>query len=241
MIFKQTFGVNFRDVGNSNKLTNKSILSFLEDSAGMHSDSVGFGINDIKDINCTWVLLNWKVRIFSRPNYGSKITIETWGRNSTLAYTFRDFKMYDEDYNLVAIASSKWVLLDATTMSLKKLTPDVMDRYQIEDIKVFENETEIGKLPIPNEFLNTFTYTVQRRDIDINKHVHNSVYLDLAYEFLPEEAFENDNFNNYEIMYKKEIKYGETVHIHYSYINNEHIFTIKSEDEKNLHAIIKLY
>ena len=42
-------------------------------------------------------------------------------------------------------------------------------------------------------------------------------------------------------MYKTGSLLGEKVKCYYSNINNEHIITIKSEDETKLHAIIKLY
>ena len=47
-------------------------------------------------------------------------------------------------------------------------------------------------------------------------------------------------FNNVEIMYKKEIKLGEAVKCNYTKLGKENIITIKSEDEKVLHAIVKL-
>ncbi len=240
MIYKHDFEVSFRDIGKSNFVTNKALLSFMEDIAGMHSNSVNFGLNDIKKTNYTWVLLNWKVRVFKRPLYASTIHVETWGRNATKLYTFRDFKMYDDNNELVAIATSKWVLLNASTMSLEKLKPEILEKYGMEDIKVFENEPEIDKLSIPQNYENVHCYTVQRRDIDINNHMHNSIFLDLAYEILPDDVYDNCSFNNFEIMYKKEVKLGNIVKCFYSKVDDYHYITIKSEDEKFLHAIIKL-
>ena len=42
-------------------------------------------------------------------------------------------------------------------------------------------------------------------------------------------------------MYKKATKLGETIKCFYSYSDNANFITIKSEDEKSLHAIVKLY
>ena len=92
-----------------------------------------------------------------------------------------------------------------------------------------------------NEPYREITYKVQRRDIDMNRHVHNLYYLDFAYEALPEEIYERSEFNNIEIFYKKEIKYGEIINCYYSFEDNKHIVTIKSEDNSILHSIITLY
>ena len=71
--------------------------------------------------------------------------------------------------------------------------------------------------------------------------MHNTYYLDLAYEALPKDVYENNTFNNFEIMYKTSALLGEKVKCLYSFVNGEHFVTIKSEDEAKLHAIIKLY
>lgn len=80
-----------------------------------------------------------------------------------------------------------------------------------------------------------------RRDIDINKHVHNLYYLDYANEALPEEIYKDARFDNIEIMYKKQIKLGDEINCYYSKEEDKNIITIKSKDDKILHAIVELY
>lgn len=238
--FEHIFEINFRDVGKSNRLTNRAIIGYLEDAAGMHSNQAGFGLNNIEQTNLTWVLLYWKIRVFKRPLYGEKLRIQTWGRNATKFYTFRDFYVYNEKEELVSMATSKWLLLNAETMNIEKITKELLENYHPEDTKVFEEEPEINKLIEPTTYSSVFSYTVQRKDIDINNHMHNVSYLDLAYEVLPEEVYSNIDLKNIEIMYKKEIKLGQTVRCFYCNLDEKHYITIKSEDESILHAIITL-
>lgn len=239
-IFEHKFEIGFRDVGKSNKLTNKGLIGYLEDVAGMHSNEVGFGLNNIEQTGLTWVLLNWKIRIFKRPIYGETILIKTWARNSVKFYTFRDFEVYNKNNELIAIATTKWVLMNANTMSLTKISENLINKYQPETKSVFEGEPEINKLDIPNNYSNVMEYTIQRKDIDINGHVHNTYYLDFAYEILPNEIYDNCNFDNLEIMYKKETKLGETIKCFYTKIANSHYIVMKTNDEKSIHCIVRL-
>ena len=234
------FEIGFRDVGRSNKLTNKALLGFLEDIAGAHSNIAGYGLNDIKKTGVTWVLLNWKVEIFSNPLYGETVFIKTWARDTSKFYTYRDFEVYNKNDQLIAIATSKWTLLDANNMSLIKIPDEVISPYEIETKKVFGEEPEPNKLAIPNEFSSVSDYVVQRKDIDINGHVHNVTYMDIAYEVLPEEVYKTIDCNSFEIMYKKETKLGETIKCFYSKINNSHYIVMKTKDEKAVHCIVKL-
>lgn len=239
-VIEHNFEIRFRDVSQNNKLTNRALLEILEDVAGMHSDLVGYGLNDIPNTGFTWILLNWKVKIFKRPIYGETILAKTWGRDSTKFYTYRDFEVYDKNNNLLAIATTKWALIDCKKMGLAKLAEEIISKYQLETKKVFENEPEPNKLPIPEEIISSTDYIVKRKDIDINHHVNNISYLDIAYEILPEHVYENVLLDSFEIMYKKESKLGETIKCLYSKIDNSHYIVMKSEDEKFIHCIVKL-
>ena len=239
-VIEHKFEIGFRDVGKSNKLTNKALLGFLEDIAGKHSNMAGYGLNNIEKTGVTWVLLNWKVKVFNNPLYGETVLVKTWARDTQKFYTYRDFEVYNKNSELIAIATSKWALLDANSMSLIKIPDEVIAPYEIETKKVFGEEPEPNKIMIPNEISSVANYVVQRKDIDINGHVHNVTYMDIAYEVLPEEVYKTIDCNSFEIMYKKETKLGETVKCFYSKIDNAHYIVMKTEDEKAVHCIVKL-
>ncbi len=215
-IFTKKFEISFADINENNKLSNKGILRLMQEIAGIHSGTVGYGLNDMPKTHFGWVILNWKLRVFSRPKWNTVLTINTWSRKITPLFAYRDFEIYDDKNNLVAIATSKWILFDVYKQSICKITPDI-------------------------ENLNfVYEYKIGRRDIDTNHHVNNINYLDYAYEAIPQEKLLD--FSNIEIMYKHEARIGDTISVFYSYTgNNEHIITIKDKERKNLHTILKLF
>ena len=239
-IFEKNYTVNLTHLNSSNVISNRGILSILEDVACSHSDIAGFGINDIEKTHLTWVLLSWKVKVFKRVKYGTTVNVHTWAKKAKRFSTTRDFEMLDKDGNVLCIATTKWTLINADTSNLTPITDEIISVYHPDERNVFESP-EIEKLTEPQNFSNEFTYKIQRRDIDVNKHVHNLNYLSFAYETLPNNIYEADECNNIEIMYKKATKLGETIKCFYSYSDNANFITIKSEDEKSLHAIVKLY
>ena len=123
-----------------------------------------------------------------------------------------------------------------------RITKEIMDRYYPEETNVFSEE-KMGKLEVPIEIDSSIKYEVIRKDIDLNGHMHNLYYLDLAYEALPEEVYSKRPFNNVRITYKKEIKLGDIVHCNYTNKNGKNIITIESKDgeKSNLHSIIEIY
>lgn len=241
MIFKENFKIQLKDIGKGNFVKNKGILEILENIATHHSDMVGYGPNDIETTGITWILLDWKLQVLKRPKYGQILSVNTWGRtiNGEIkkAYTYRDFEIYDEGNNLCAIATSKWAIVNINTGRLMKIDDEVIKKYKIEDKNVFKYN-ELDKISAPETFSNEITYKVSRRDIDLNGHMHNLYYLDLAYEVLPEEIYEKRPFDNVRIQYKKEVKIGDILKCKYTFEDDKHIINICSEDK--IHAIITL-
>ena len=234
------FRLTIRDINDKTELTNKGILSFFEDIGGLHSDIAGYGLRDIEETKISWVLLNWKIKVLKRIVYdGEPIKVKTWSRNAVRACTFRDFELYNSKGELCVIGSSKLTLIHLEN-GLIRITPDLIAKYNPEDKAVFD-DFDFKKLQEPAEYSSVYKYTVSRRDIDINNHMHNLNYLDLAYDALPKEVYESNSFDNVEIMYKNGAKLYEKLKCFYSNIYNEHFITIKSEDEKILHAIVKLF
>ena len=200
-----------------------------------------FELYNIKKTHLAWLLLDWKVQIISYPYSNGSLTVKTWPRVFDKLYSYRDFEVYDEHNNLIAIASSKWFAIDTVNKKIRKLTPEITEAYGEPVSKsVFENPFE-EKIKVPEKLKLNFNYTIQRRDLDTNGHVNNLHYIDYALETLPEDIFSNTTFNNLEILYKKEIKYNEKINCYYSFENNKHIITIKNEDNSIIHAIVKLY
>ena len=236
MIYTTNYKIGFEDIGVNNEATNKAILKIMEDVSGFHSASVGYGLFEIESKKRAWMLLDWKMKVIKRPKYNDEIKAETWSRKADRLYAYRDFQIKDKDDNIIAIATSRWIFVDIDRRRPVRLTPDIIDLYESEnDKKVFEEELEDIKC---EDYIFKKEYYIQRRDIDMNEHMHNLSYLDMAYEILPEEVYKNKVFDNVRIAYKKEIVYGEKIECYYLESNNKYIITAKTKDKIN--AIIEL-
>ena len=239
-ICSETFTVTLPDVGENNRLTNKSILRMLQEIACIHSSYSDFGVNDAEKTGMAWILLNWKLQVFSRPVWNTKLKINTWSSKQSHLSFYRDFEVYDESHNLIALATSKWVLYDINKGSLVRITEDIKAKYVHVDKHVFDTPMN-EKLKEPENSSLATEYIVCRHDIDTNHHVNNLNYLDFAYEAIPEGDFFNTDFTNVEIMYKHEAKLGETLNLFYAKQDSSSFVTIKNKADDTLHCIVKLY
>ena len=143
MIYKEKFKIGLKDVWAKDEVSNIAILEYLEDIAAYHSDSVGIGINTTKETHLNWLLLDWELEVLKRPKYGQVLDIHTWSRGIEKFYAFRDFEVYDEENNLCAIATSKWLLVDSKTEKIARVELEMANRYQSETEKAVFKDKKI--------------------------------------------------------------------------------------------------
>ena len=238
MIYCSNYKIGLEDIGRNNEATNKALLAIMQDIACLHSASVGYGVLEIETKKRAWMLLDWKMEVIKRPKYNDDIKVETWSRKVERLYAYRDFQIKDKEGNIIVIGTSRWIFVDTDRRRPVRLTADIVDLYESEtDKSVFPEE--IKDIEYEEDYIFKKEYYIQRRDIDINEHMHNLSYLDMAYEILPDDIYKNKIFDNVRIVYKKEIVYGENIECYYSQHNDKYIITAKSKDKIN--AVIELY
>ena len=117
------------------------------------------------------------------------------------------------------------------------LSEEIISNYKPELDKNVFNEIEFEKLKELKEYDNELNYAIRKSDIDINNHVHNLNYIDMAHEILNEEKV----YDNIRISYKKEIKYGDKIKVIVKVKDQKYYFTIKNIESGIVNAIIEMY
>lgn len=235
MFVKQDFMVGYRHVDMDYRLTDRAILGYFEDAAGKHSSGVGYGVLDIPKTHLAWFLISVKLKVYKRPMYGETVTAITWSKGANRVFAFRDYELRNAEGELVAAGASVWVPIDRRTGAMMRLTSEIMEAFGTEDKSALKTG---GKLREPKSYSATGEQKITASMIDFNEHVHNTYYIDFLNEILPE-SLRGAEINDLEIFYKNQILIGETVKLFYGEENGSHYVSIKTEDEKELHAIIK--
>ncbi len=241
-IFEDIYRTHFSQVGTHDVLTNKSILSILENIADAHSVYCHFTFSDVAKYNLTWIILSWKLQVLKKIDANINIRVQTWCRGVSKAFFYRDFRIFDEQNNLCAIATSKWCLIDISSGKIAPMPDDIRAVYNVFHEESVFGASDVSKVTIHSlEPITSDTYKIRRFDLDLNKHVHNLNYLNIAYELLPDDIYDGDELNNVEILYKRELKYGDTVKSYLYKDEDCYYIVIKSLDESITHSIVKLF
>lgn len=240
MFVEHKFYVGLREIGKDNLLSNKGILAALEDAGCKHSEMAGLGITNINETKRSWVILSWRVKVLSRPEFNTTLTVKTWSRKMDKLYAYRDYNILDENNNIIALASSKWVLIDYENGKIVKLSYKISDDFKLENKSAFDDENEI-ELNINYKIKNRICYKITKAQIDLNHHLNNINYLDLAKEILTESI---DSYNELQVLYKKQIMLGEEMYIYNCESKDAKYIVITDQEDdldlKKARAIIKL-
>lgn len=240
MIFSNTYTIGLEDLAACKIASNRAIFAIMEDIAGLHSASIGCGVTDIESTHCAWVLLDWKVEVIKRPEYNDKLKATTWSRKYDKLCAYRDFAIYNEADEKVAIGTSRWLYMNLDRRRPVRLTEEFLSVYETEEGRMMF-DSELDKIDIDSfktDKLSESSYTVLRRDMDINGHVHNLSYLDMAYEVIPEDVYKNVIFNNIRVEYKKEITDKSSVTC--SVYKTNDVYTVIFSTGETMHAVVQL-
>lgn len=238
---EQNFFVGMQDVGMNNEMTNKALLECMTNVTNVHGTLIGQGVTDRETCNLSWVVVNWNLQVYRRPRLCENITLKTWGHVYSRLQAGRDYDVLDDSGNCIVKATSRWVAVKADNGAPMRLTPEIMDPFGCEPEHQNFPDYRFPKaksltLPVLAEGF----FPVYKSMIDCNYHVHNTAYLDLAAEILPE-GVDTKHFNHVEVSYKHEIKPGETVKLEYSFDDGIHYVMIKDQAGEEIHARIALH
>lgn len=237
MVFTGKFYIGYSDITKDSTLSNTSILKLFENVASMHSRVAN---DDINQSEGRWFLTGYHVKITKRPVYGETVTINTWSRDMKGVQASREFEVYNEKGELCLTGLSNWIRINAKTLRLERISPELYEAYGSEPDHTNFNYSWIEKFKESETPDFDKEFHIERNFIDANNHMNNVYYLDLVTNILPEEVYQAGELNEFLIMYKSAIKYDETVNCSFAAEDDGYRITIKSQDKSDLKAVIKL-
>jgi medium-chain acyl-[acyl-carrier-protein] hydrolase len=178
LIHRETFRVQALDADAGNHLSPGALARFLQEIAAASADRLGFGYEALRARNHAWVLHGLRIQIAQRPGYHQLVHVATWPRELVRLLAFREFLVTDDDGRPVAAASSAWVVMDATTRRLVRPDP-YLDRPWRPDRVLDRDPAPPPALTDPDAELKV---RVRWTDLDLNGHLNNTRFLDLALE-----------------------------------------------------------
>ena len=185
-MFEHTLSIPYYGLGADEQIKPDTILQFLQETAGIHANSLKIGVADLLKNDMTWVLRRYRINIRRFPGK-CDLNIRTWYEPQRNLFSIRVFEIRSSSGDVIADAWSSWIIVD-----LKRGRPNRLDHVLPEEYFAMSEPTgnpvteEIA--PIGDDIDYESVIRVRRRELDMNGHANHTAYFDWALENIPEEA-----------------------------------------------------
>jgi acyl-ACP thioesterase len=201
------------DAQDNQNLSLVKLVDYLNETAGNHSKSFGYPLKSLFEDGYSWILLGWNIQINELPLLKEQINIETWISETKRCFAYREFLIKNKHNHIIAKASSQWIFYNVSKKKPAKIFSEFSNREVIKPEKACSQSilsTALAEEPSGKVITNSFS--IQKKDIDILEHVHNSKYIDWVINVKPEKIKFQYKLSQLEILYHHEIKYpGEII------------------------------
>ena len=197
----------------------------LQDVAGEAASQWKAAGEDLKQLGLMWVVVRYEV-CFERPVLsGENLCFQTWALPFRHKMSQRNVLLLDPDGETVLKAAGVWAVVDRET------------RKMIEPADYpLSFGTEVGDIslsrpsaPEKTELMHQLTYAVQEADLDMNLHMNNTRYFDLAESVLPASDREKQ-LRLVRAAFFNEARQGETIELSWGEKRNVRFFSGKKDD-----------
>lgn len=177
--------VRYSETDERGTLSVTGIINYLQDCSTFQSESIGLGVDYLKQHNRAWWLSSWQIIIDRYPRLGEEIVIGTWPYDFKGMYGYRNFTIQDMSGNYLVRANSIWFFFDTAAGRPVKVTEEDVRGYGEPHAERLDMEYAPRRIEIPDTFENGEFVQVYKHHIDTNHHVNNAQYVEIAREFLP--------------------------------------------------------
>ncbi len=180
-IFTRTFRVRWGELDASGSVSPANYLRYLMETAWDWGDAVGLGMNDSQSLDLFWVIRETEIRFLRPLHHHDVFDFTIWLVNWQRVRGTRCFELtLKENGEVIAQGTQQVVCMDSKTGRPMSLPEDVIDRFRLENPRVFSFER------FPKISLVEAPFVMQRKvesmDLDLYEHVNNAVYINYAEE-----------------------------------------------------------
>jgi len=209
-IYEVSHNITFFECDFNGNWKPASFFQQLTELAAVHAGILGFGYEEMLSHNLHWVHSRMKIKFFSFPHPGEQIVLRTWPKTVQQKLFFiRDFEVIDSGGNLLAAATSAWLVINSTNHKLvppqacNLNLPGLPDRHGLDE--------PLEKISLDASLTESKRFTPAYSAIDMIGHVNNSRYVEWLCDSLPMDLYRTRSISWLQVNYDHEVLPGDTV------------------------------
>ena len=189
-----------------------ALFRYVEQAAADHARAYGMDDAFFKAHHTAFLVGKQAVQIRRMPLRAEKITLVTACEQCKKGSMKRVTWILDEAGGELAMVDSRWIVVDTTVERIVRqpgwTTPGFWNEDVAEELPQLVHKSK--------DLLSAGTHLASYSLCDLNRHVNNALYLDIACDVLPPEAFEAGPLRLASVKYHREIPMGSAFEVQYA-------------------------
>ena len=210
-VFREELLLRSKDVDMFRRLRTSELFRLLQEASIRHTEQLGMGRDKTLDKGILWVLLMQRAEIVRMPEYDERIVLKSWpGMTMHLLFPCY-YSLETASGEPLLKASALWSLVDQKTR--KVVFPEKYG-VAIEGVVTGEEIAMPGAVA-KRDCGCERDFTVPYSFVDLNGHMNNTRYFDLAEDSVGAAAA-GRLLRGISVEYQNEALLGEKLHLHWS-------------------------
>ena len=203
---EEQFRIRTYECGINGKIKIFSLMQYLQETAALHAEQLGFGFDRLNEMDSYWVLSNIRIEISRLPGRDDEVTLKTWPSGYSRTIATREFVGKDQNGSELFRAGSEWMVLNKETNRLKNLfkldlnLPKTGAKALPDEVKRLEPDGDYREVDV---------VLVPCSSIDLNGHVNNTEYVRWGIDALSRTFKLNENIRCVQATYLSEVFEGD--------------------------------
>ena len=230
------YKVTFNDIDFRKTLKLSTIFNYFQEIGDLHSQTTGGSTTILQqEYGLTWVLTRIKVDIERYPIWNEEILLETWFHKPKKYQIQRDFIVKDLDGNVIIRAISNWIMFDINERKMKSI--DSFKTNFLGHIDEKAIDCDFKKIKVIEEVDMAYDRLIGCSDIDANKHLNNSKYIDFITDCFSIEELEKYCAKSIQVDYINEALPGDVITL-YKHVDLNNVY-VEGVNKNNNNIIFR--
>lgn len=213
------YEIKFTDCDPFDNLKPSSLLSFMEESACLSADELGFGYGAVAPKNLGFIIVNSYIELSRPVKLGEILEVHTWPIHPKNIIFFRDFEFYLNGEK-VGVAITRWCMIETSTFKMMPVSAFFAEADFNDYNSVRCADFNSWKIPPLNDGEISYSKMVSYSDYDHYFHVNNTKYADFMTDVFSVEEMKNKFIKKLQITYVKQCKIGEFIELYKKFDGN---------------------
>ena len=224
-MFRQELLLRSKDVDLHRRLRTSRLFELLQEASIKHTEELGMGRDKTLDKGILWIVGLQKAEILRMPVYDEHLLLKSWPGKTMHLFFPRYYQLETADGEVLLRASALWMLVDRVTR--KVVFPE---KYGV----VIEGESTGDEIALPAsprrlELTEAVPFQVPYSYVDLNGHMNNTRYFDLAEDCIPASA-EGRALRSIQVEYVSEARHGDAMQVRWGQQDQDYF--IQGEADK---------